>query len=154
MNTIHVLRPCVLRYILVLNFHPHLFIRLKYLWNFQRGNLQKMETAVCCKKCTYALSMRFAVSKKNTTYQRYFYITFRRVGIILLLAVCSRIRYCFWFHGKLMCLVLPCSLVFLRFHAAHENKKSKSWIFFCHTLILINKKRKALSFAVRGLWKK
>jgi len=45
MNTIHVLRPFVLRYILILIFHPHLVIRLKYLWNFQGGNLQKMEIA-------------------------------------------------------------------------------------------------------------
>jgi len=45
MNTIHILRPCVLRYILILIFYPHLVIRLKYLWNFQGGNLQKMEIA-------------------------------------------------------------------------------------------------------------
>ena len=74
--------------------------------------------------------------RRKRSYQRYLYITFRRVGLILLLAVCSWICYCFWFHGKLMCLVLPCSLLFLRFHAAHENKKSKSCIFFAIPLYL------------------
>jgi len=51
LNTIHVLGPCVLRYILILIFHPHFVTRLKYsyLWNFQGGNLQKMEIAGSCK---------------------------------------------------------------------------------------------------------
>jgi len=57
MNTIHVLMSRVLRYILILIFHPHLFIQLKYLWNFQGGNLQDLETGGCCKLFALAVNV-------------------------------------------------------------------------------------------------